>query len=115
MMRHPIEKYNQIQAEELAKLAQEQRKGKALMYRISNAAYCYQFQFNDVAGLSGSQVANAPEDLLDWLERQLSTRAKNQSASELLSIRLYMDRILTTVKLCQYHTKAMSSTMTLEH
>lgn len=88
-MRHPIKKYNQIQAEELAKLPEELRKGKALMYRISNAAYCYQFQFNDVAGLSGNQVANAAEDLLDWLEQQLSARAENQSASELL--RIYFD------------------------
>lgn len=85
-MRHPIEKYNQIQDEQLSQLPDELRPGKTVMYRISNATYCYQFQFNDVAGLNGAQVTNAPEDMLDWSEQRLSARAKNQSAKELLRI-----------------------------
>lgn len=55
-MRHPVEKYNQIQSEELAELSGREREARAFFYRIGNAAYCYQFQFSDVAGLSSVQT-----------------------------------------------------------
>lgn len=85
-MRHPIEKYNQIQAERLAKLPVEEREFWARQFRIGNAAYSYQYQFNEVAGLNNNQTAKLPEDLLEWLEQQLSVKQENRSANELLDI-----------------------------
>lgn len=85
-MRHPIEKYNQIQAEQLANFAPEEREFWARQYRIGNAAYSYQYQFNEVTGLNNDQTIKLPEDLLDWLEQQLSAKQVNRSANELLQI-----------------------------
>ena len=85
-MRHPIEKYNQIQAERLDELPPDQREFWARQFRIGNAAYSYQYQFNDVAGLNNDQTAKMPEDLLEWLEQQLLARQESQSANELLNI-----------------------------
>ncbi|MGF7218826.1 hypothetical protein GGR92_005005 [Spirosoma lacussanchae] len=85
-MRHPIEKYNQIQAEQLANFAPEEREFWARQYRIGNAAYCYQYQFNDVAGLTNRETANVPEDLVEWLAQRLTTKQENKSANELLQI-----------------------------
>ncbi|RIV17460.1 hypothetical protein DYU11_31910 [Fibrisoma montanum] len=85
-MRHPIEKYNQIQAEQLANFAPEEREFWARQFRIGNAAYCYQHQFNDVAGLTSNESANVPEDLIEWLEERLTTKQENRSANELLQI-----------------------------
>lgn len=83
-MRHPIEKYNRMQAERLAELPPDEREFWARQYRIGNAAYSYQYQFNDIAGLN--QTAKMPEDLLEWLEQQLSAKQESRSASELLTI-----------------------------
>ena len=85
-MRHPIEKYNQRQAEMLATLPEGEREFWARQHRIGNAAYSYQYQFSDVAGLNSHQTARMPEDLLEWLEQQLSARQASQSANELLTI-----------------------------
>ncbi|MEZ0487598.1 hypothetical protein [Fibrella aquatica] len=83
-MRHPIEKYNQIQAERLTAYPPEEREFWARQFRIGNAGYSYQYQFKDVAGLN--QTAKMPEDLLEWLEQQLSAKQESQSANELLKI-----------------------------
>lgn len=92
-MRHPIEKYNQIQAERLAALPEGQREHEATMYRIGNAAYCYHFQFNDVAGTGyDRQAETITEDLVEWLERQPGVKGQSQSAEELLHI--YFDEYL---------------------
>ena len=85
-MRHPIEKYNVRQAEMLASFPEEERPFWARQQRIGNAAYCYQHQFNDVAGLTGQQSTNLPDDLLTWLEQHLSARQESRSANELLAI-----------------------------
>ena len=90
-MRHPIEKYNQIQAERLAGLPQEEQEFWARQFRIGNAAYSYQYQFNDVAGLNNDQTAKTssvglPEDLIEWLEQQLSDRQESHLATELLQV-----------------------------
>lgn len=84
-MRHPIETYNVRQADMLAELPEDQRAFWARQQRIGNAAYCYQHQFNDVAGLT-DQSANQPDDLLTLLEQHLSARQESQSANELLAI-----------------------------
>lgn len=96
-MRHPIEKYNQIQTERLAGLPQEEQEFWARQFRIGNAAYSYQYQFNDVAGLNNELTAKVPsvgppEDLIEWLEQQLSNRQESRSATELL--RVYFDEYL---------------------
>ncbi len=85
-MRHLIEKYNQIQAEQLANFAPEEREFWARQFRIGNAAYCYQYQFNDVAGLAKAQSGKMPENLAEWLEQQLATKQDNRSVNELLKI-----------------------------
>lgn len=90
-MQHPIEKYNQRQAEMLATLPEGEREFWARQHRIGNAAYSYQYQFNHVAGLSNDQASKLPsvgppEDLLEWLEQQLSVRQESRSANELLTI-----------------------------
>lgn len=92
-MRHPIDKYNQIQAQRLAALPHDQREHEATLYRIGNAVYCYQYQFNDVAGITyDSEVRTTSEDLIEWLERHLGTQEQNRSAEELL--RIYFDEYL---------------------
>ena len=50
-MRHPTEKYNQIQADQLAKLPQQQQDYMARMFRLGNAAYCYHNRANDLTTL----------------------------------------------------------------
>jgi hypothetical protein len=85
-MRHPIEKYNVRQADMLAELPEDQRAFWARQQRIGNAAYCYQHQFNDVAGLTSQPSINLPDDLLTWLEQQLLVRQESRSANELLAI-----------------------------
>lgn len=75
----------------LATLPEEEREFWARQHRIDNAAYSYQYQFNDVAGLSNDYAAKLPsvgppEDLLEWLEQQLSVRQESRSANELLNI-----------------------------
>ncbi len=96
-MRHPIEKYNQIQAERLSELPPDQREFRAQQFRIGNAAYAYQYQFNHVAGLNNDQTARTSEDLLGWLEQQVSARQENRSANELLNIYFeeYLDGLPT--------------------
>lgn len=85
-MRHHIEKYNQIQAKRLDELPQENKEFWARQFRIGNAAYAYQYQFNDVAGLAKAQTGKMPEDLAHWLEQQLDAKQDNRSANELLMI-----------------------------
>lgn len=85
-MRHPIEKYNRIQAEQLAKFAPEEREFWARQFRISNAAYCYQYQFNDVAGLTNQEAVNVPQDLVKWLEERLIRNGESGLANKLLQI-----------------------------
>lgn len=92
-MRHPIEKYNQIQAEELAKKPEEEREFWARMNRIGNAAYCYQFQFNEVANTGPSEgVTHLPEDLVSWLTQRPSVIQSNRKAEDLL--RIYFEEYL---------------------
>ncbi|XAZ82160.1 hypothetical protein A6C57_27920 (plasmid) [Fibrella sp. ES10-3-2-2] len=85
-MRHPIEKYNQIQAEQLANFAPEEREFWARQFRIGNAAYSYQYQFNDVAGLAKAETGGMPGNLAEWLEQQLVEKQDDRSANELLKI-----------------------------
>lgn len=85
-MRHPIEKYNRIQAERLAKFPIEEREFWERQFRIGNAAYSYQHQFNDVAGLNNDQTSKMPEDLIEWLEQHLSAKQGSRSANELLKL-----------------------------
>ena len=84
-MRHPIEKYNRIQAEQLAELPQQQRDYMARMFRIGNTTYRYHNRVNDLTVFDAGQP-NPPADLLDWLERMLAPETKNRSARELLQI-----------------------------
>lgn len=58
-MHHPIEKYNQIQAERLAGMPDEEREFWARMFRIGNAAYSYH-----------NRLATEPTetDYQEWLE-----------------------------------------------
>lgn len=46
-MKHPIEKYNQQQAETLASLPEDQREFWARQFRLGNATYCYHAQFKE--------------------------------------------------------------------
>ena len=86
-MRHPIEKYNQQQAETLASLPEGQREYMARMFRIGNATYCYYNRVKDLSVFDTADQDTAPaEDLLEWLERQLLEKAESQSARELLAI-----------------------------
>lgn len=96
-MRHPIEKYNQIQAERLADFPPEERAFQARQFRISNAAYAYQHQFNEVAGLGKDISTELPGvgphgGLIEWLEKRVSSRQENRSATEL--IQLYFEEYL---------------------
>ena len=91
-MRHPIEKYNQNQAEVLASLPEEKREWMARMFRIGNATYCYYNRAKELAvfGQANGKLDSEPiasgEDLLDWLERQLAHQSESRSARELLQI-----------------------------
>jgi hypothetical protein len=87
-MRHPIEKYNVQQAEVLASLPEGQRDYMARMFRIGNATYCYYNRVKELSvfGQSDTQTVASNEDLLDWLERQLTPQSESRSARELLQI-----------------------------
>ncbi|GAB4043392.1 hypothetical protein [Spirosoma jeollabukense] len=91
-MRHPVEKYNQNQAEALASLPEEKREWMARMFRIGNATYCYYNRAKELAvfGQANGQLDSEPiapsEDLVDWLERQLAGQSESRSARELLQI-----------------------------
>ena len=84
-MRHPIEKYNQIQAQRLAELPEEEREFWALQYRIGNTVYCYYNRANDLAVFDAGQPEPA-RDLLEWLEQFLDPVTESRSARELLSV-----------------------------
>ena len=86
-MRHPIEKYNQNQAEALASLPEDQREWMARMFRIGNATYCYYNRAKELAVFDSADQSTPPaQDLLDWLEQQLSPKTPSRSAQELLQI-----------------------------
>lgn len=97
-MRHPIEKYNQNQAELLASLPEEKREWMARMFRIGNATYCYYNRVKDLAVFdSGEHKTEPAGDLLEWLEQHLNRTAdrpktENRSARELLEV--YFDEYL---------------------
>lgn len=96
-MRHPIEKYNQNQAEVLASLPDDQRAWMARMFRIGNATYCYYNRAKELAVFdSHNQPEEPANDLLEWLEQQVNratgtperdrSRTENRSARELLQV-----------------------------
>ena len=86
-MRHPIEHYNERQAEALASLPEAKREWMARMFRIGNATYCYYNRAKDLAVFdAGDQPAEPAGDLLEWLEQQLSPSTTSQSARELLAV-----------------------------
>lgn len=91
-MRHPIEKYNERQAAALAEMPEEMRDYMARMYRIGNASYCYYNRVKELAVFGQPSIEVSPEavgstqDLLDWLERQVSHQHESRSARELLAI-----------------------------
>lgn len=68
-MRHPIEEYNERQANLLASLPNEDRQYMARMFRIGNAVYCYYNRAKDLA-VFGHRPQEPAEDLLEWLEPQ---------------------------------------------
>lgn len=84
-MRHPVEKYNQIQAERLAELPEAQRDYMARMFRIGNTAYRYHNRVNDLPVFDTGQP-DSPADLLEWLEQMLEPATENRSAHELLQV-----------------------------
>ena len=84
-MRHPIEKYNQHQADVLASLPDEQREWMARMFRIGNATYCYHNRVKDLAVFDTGQPDTA-QDLLEWLEPLINLSTKSRSARELLGV-----------------------------
>lgn len=91
-MRHPIEKYNQRQAADLACMPESMRDYMARMFRIGNATYCYYNRVDELPifgqtdpAVSGQEVASS-EDLLDWLEGRLAQTQESRSARELLTI-----------------------------
>ncbi|MEM6524702.1 MAG: hypothetical protein AAF693_12945 [Bacteroidota bacterium] len=61
-MKHPIEKFNQAQADLLAKLPEDQRSEQARLLRIGNAAYCYYQE----AGQQDLPLTRS--DFNDWLD-----------------------------------------------
>ncbi len=86
-MRHPIEKYNQNQADVLANLPEEQRVYMARMFRIGNATYCYYNRAKELAVFdAGDQPTPLAQDLLEWVEQQLSPKTESRSARELLNV-----------------------------
>lgn len=91
-MRHPLEEYNQRQAEALAQMPEHMRGYMARMFRIGNASYCYYNRAKEltVFGQANGQLESEPiassEDLLDWLERQVTGQSESRSARELLQI-----------------------------
>jgi hypothetical protein len=83
-VRHPFEKYNQLQAEHLAQLPEAERIGAARLYRIGNAAFAYQHQFNQLTDSPGEPSgAGMPDDLFAWLDQQ--DRGETQHQEELLA------------------------------
>jgi hypothetical protein len=86
-MRHPIEKYNHHQADVLASLPEEQRAYMARMFRIGNATYCYYNRAKELTVFgAGDQPTSSAQDLLEWVEQQLSSKTESQSARELLNV-----------------------------
>ncbi|MVM41990.1 hypothetical protein GO730_38090 [Spirosoma sp. HMF3257] len=96
-MRHPIEKYNQQQAEVLANLPEDQRDYMARMFRIGNATYTYHNQVKELAVFGkGSKSEQTTGDLLDWLEQRMNLtdgtsvgdriQTESRSARELLEV-----------------------------
>ena len=89
-MRHPIEKYNQNQAQVLASLPEDQREWMARMFRIGNATYCYYNRAKELAVFdSPNQPEESAQDLLEWMEQQLNRatdrpNTESRSARELL-------------------------------
>ena len=83
-MRHPVEKYNQRQAERLTQLTQAERAGTARLYRIGNAAFTYHHQFNRLTDSpEGPSGAGMPDDLFVWLDQQ--DRVETRHREELLA------------------------------
>ena len=92
-MRHPIEKYNQHQAEVLANLPEGKREWMARMFRIGNATYCYYNRAKELAVFDSKDQPKEPaKDLLEWLEQQLNHQTGSRSARELLQV--YWDEYL---------------------
>lgn len=86
-MRHPIEKYNQNQAEVLANLPDDRREWMARMFRIGNATYCYYNRAKELAVFdTNSQNMPPARDLIEWLEQQLNPQTESRSARELLKV-----------------------------
>ncbi len=92
-MRHPIEKYNQQQAEALASLPEDQRDYMARMFRIGNASYAYYNQVKELTVFGKESESDQPKgDLLDWLEQHLGVsegdrvQTESRSARELLDV-----------------------------
>jgi hypothetical protein len=83
-VRHPVEKYNQLQAERLAQLPQAERAGTARLYRIGNAAFAYHHQFNRLTDSPEEPSgAGIPDDLFVWLDQQ--DRGDTRQREELLT------------------------------
>lgn len=87
-MRHPIEKYNQDQADALASLPQDQRASMARFFRIGNASYRYYQRATDLLVFSqstDSTSTNSLDGVITWLEQQTTTLRESSSARELLT------------------------------
>jgi hypothetical protein len=97
-MRHPIEKYNERQAEVLASLPEGQRDYMARMFRIGNATYCYYNRAKELTVFDSTDQQAAPaEDLIEWLEQQLnytSDRSKVESGSARELLEVYWEEYL---------------------
>ncbi len=81
-MRHPLDEYNQRQAETLAQLPEDQREYMARMFRIGNATYCYHNRVKDLSVFGSTDTS--PKDLVEWLEQQLLPLTESRSAREFL-------------------------------
>jgi hypothetical protein len=70
IMKHPIEEYNQKQAETLAALPENQREWMARMFRIGNATYCYYNRVKDLSAYSNELLQVYFEEYLEGLEHE---------------------------------------------
>ncbi|GAB3715782.1 hypothetical protein GCM10027592_56490 [Spirosoma flavus] len=77
-MRHPIEKYNQQQAETLASLPEENREWMARMFRIGNATYCYYNRAKELAAYSNEILQVYFEEYLSGIEHEGLRRAEER-------------------------------------
>lgn len=87
-MRHPIEKYNQQQAEVLASLPAKEQAYMARFFRIGNATYRYYQRANDLMVFAEAAEPTADDSvdgLIAWLEQQINPQAESRSARELLT------------------------------